>query len=89
MIANRSTYVKKYLLFSLLSATAISAAADGVAARTSATKSAIVKSISCPTAEITGISDSYIARATISSLKAQRSSIDPPPRPTIKQSTFP
>ena len=31
-----------------------SAAAEGVGARKSATKSAIVKSVSCPTAEITG-----------------------------------
>ena len=34
---------------------ASSAAAEGVAARTSATISQMVKSISCPTAEITGI----------------------------------
>ena len=35
--------------------TANSAAAVGVAARTSATKSAIVVSVSCPTDEITGV----------------------------------
>ena len=40
------------------SGTAISAALEGVAARTSATKSAMVTSGSWPTAEITGISDS-------------------------------
>jgi len=39
-----------------------SAAALGVGARKSATKSAIVKSISCPTAEIIGISDAAIAQ---------------------------
>ena len=39
---------------SSFAATTISAAADGVGARRSATKSAIVKSISWPTAEITG-----------------------------------
>ena len=37
--------------------TASSAAADGVGALKSATKSAIVKSVSCPTAEITGSSE--------------------------------
>ena len=45
-------------LTSLMFGTAISAAAVGVAARLSATKSAIVKSISCPTALMTGISQS-------------------------------
>ena len=54
-----------------------------------ATKSPMVKSISCPTAETTGTADSKIARARTSSLKAQRSSRDPPPRPTIMTSTFP
>ena len=52
-----------------------------------ATKSDKVKSISCPTAETMGMLDLAIARATISSLKHQRSSSDPPPRPTIKTST--
>jgi len=41
-----------------------SAAADGVGARRSATKSAIVKSVSWPIAEITGGSDAAMARAT-------------------------
>ena len=54
--------------------TARSAAADGVGARRSATKSAIVKSVSWPTAEITGTRQAGIARATGSSLNAQ----DPP-----------
>jgi len=71
---------------SFMFGTAISAAPVGVGALKSATKSDIVKSISCPTAEITGISKSYIALATISSLKHHKSSIDPPPRPTIKTS---
>ena len=65
------------------SATASSAAAEGVGARRSAAKSAIVVSVSCPTAEITGVLHSKIARATASSLNAQRSSMEPPPRPTI------
>ena len=47
----------------------------------------MVKSVSWPTAEITGTGHAAIARATTSSLKAQRSSIDPPPRPTITTST--
>ena len=70
-------------------ATTISAAADGVGARRSATKSAIVTSVSCPTAEIVGTGQPAIARATTSSLNAQRSSIDPPPRPTMTTSTPP
>ena len=41
-----------------------SAAAVGVAARRSATKSAIVKSVSCPTPLITGASEAKIVRAT-------------------------
>ena len=63
--------------------TAISAAPVGVGARKSATKSAIVKSISCPTALIIGILEANIALATISSLNAHKSSIEPPPRPQI------
>ena len=66
-----------------------SAAAVGVGARKSATKSAIVKSVSWPTAEIIGISLLKIALATISSLKAHNSSIEPPPRPTISTSISP
>ena len=48
----------------------------------------IVVSVSCPTAEITGTLHSKTARATFSSLNAHRSSIDPPPLPTIITSTF-
>ena len=57
-----------------------SAAADGVGARRSATKSAMLKSISWPTAETTGTALAWIARATVSSLNAHRSSSEPPPR---------
>ncbi len=57
-----------------------SAAAVGVGARTSAAKSAMVKSVSCPTPPTTGSALPAIARASTSSLKAHRSSIDPPPR---------
>ncbi len=46
-------------------------------------------STSCPTAEITGTLDPAMARATISSLKAQRSSMEPPPLPTMITSTSP
>ena len=59
--------------------TASSAAADGVGALKSATKSDIEKSVSWPTAEITGSSESYIALATISSLNGHKSSSEPPP----------
>ena len=51
----------RYLISSIssfISGDANSAAADGVGALKSATKSQIVKSVSCPTAEIIGISDS-------------------------------
>ena len=66
--------------------TAISAAAVGVGARRSAAKSISVVSVSCPTALISGIGDSAAARTTASSLKAHRSSIEPPPRATISRS---
>jgi hypothetical protein len=68
------------------SGTTRSAAADGVAARSSATRSAIVTSDSCPTALTTGRLDASSARATTSSLNAHRSSVEPPPRPTINRS---
>ena len=68
------------------SGTICSTAAEGVGALWSAAKSAIVKSVSCPTAETTGILDAKMARATLSSLNAQRSSMLPPPRPTIRTS---
>ena len=73
-------------LTSSIFGTASSAAADGVGALRSATKSAIVKSVSCPTADIIGISESYIALATISSLNGHKSSKDPPPLPIISTS---
>ena len=57
-----------------------SAAAVGVGARRSATKSAIVKSVSWPMPVTTGIGHARIARATLSSLKAHKSSMLPPPR---------
>ena len=81
--ASRSMWLQK----SSLRATTISAAADGVGARRSATKSAIVTSVSWPTAEIVGTGQPAIARATTSSLNAHRSSIEPPPRPTMTTST--
>jgi exodeoxyribonuclease VII large subunit len=48
--------------------------------------SAMVKSISCPTADTTGRVDFAMARATISSLKAHKSSMEPPPLPTMRTS---
>ena len=82
-------FLSVFILFlsSIIDGTAISAAADGVGALKSATKSAIVKSVSCPTADIIGIFELNIALAVISSLNAHRSYILPPPRPTISVST--
>src|SRR5712691_1652810 len=64
-----------------------SAAALGVAARTSATKSTIVTSVSWPIALTTGAREAATARASPSSLKHQRSSSDPPPRARMTTST--
>ena len=69
-----------------MSGTISSAAALGVGARRSATKSQIVKSISCPTADTTGTETSAIVRATISSLNSHKSSRLPPPRATTTRS---
>ncbi len=71
---------RRWRRVSLASGTSNSAAADGVGARKSAAKSAIVKSTSWPTALTTGIALARIARATASSLNAHRSSSEPPPR---------
>lgn len=72
---------------SILSRSIIAAAPVGVGALTSATKSAIVKSVSCPTADTTGARDEAIALATFSSLNGHRSSRDPPPLATTTTST--
>ena len=58
----------------------------GVGALASATRSANVLSISCPTAEMMGILESNIALTNISSLNAIKSSKLPPPLPTINKS---
>ena len=60
-----------------------SAAAVGVGALKSETKSIKVVSVSCPIAEIMGILLSNTAFTIFSSLKAHRSSMLPPPRATI------
>ena len=83
---NRTPRRLKEMSHSSASGTTSSAAADGVGARTSAAKSAIVKSISWPTPLTTGIGEATMARATRSSLKAQRSSSEPPPRARISTS---
>src|SRR5258706_156940 len=57
-----------------------SAAAVGVGARRSATKSAMVKSVSWPMPVTTGTGHARTARAPISSLKPPKSSMLPPPR---------
>ena len=50
--------------------------------------SEITVSVSCPTAEMIGTEHSKIALATISSLKAHKSSMEPPPLPTMITSGF-
>ena len=55
---------------------------------TSATKSHIVKSISCPTPDIVGIGKAEISRARSSLLKHHKSSIEPPPLASITVSTW-
>ena len=62
---------------------------EGVGARRSATRSAIVTSTSWPTADTTGTGQAAMARATSSRLKAHRSSSEPPPRPTTITSASP
>ena len=64
-----------------------SAAAVGVGARTSAQKSAMVKSVSCPTPLTMGTGETTMVRASCSSLKAHKSSIAPPPRTNSSTST--
>ena len=77
----------KRLSHSRWSGTASSAACDGVGARRSATKSAIVKSISWPTPTMIGQLDGGDRRARrLSSLNDQRSSSEPPPRVRISTS---
>ena len=66
----------------------ISIEALGVGARKSATKSLIITSTSCPTALTIGVFISNIASATIWVLKLHKSSLLPPPRPTITTSTL-
>ena len=63
-----------------------SAAAEGVGARTSATRSDKVVLVSWPIPDTTGAWLVYIALTTISSLKADNSSIAPPPQATITTS---
>jgi len=65
---------------------ATSAAAVGVGARRSETKSMSVVSVSWPTALISGIVQAATVRASASSLNGQRSSTEPPPRATISTS---
>ena len=65
---------------------AISAAAVGVGARLSATKSRMVVSVSCPIDEMIGMSLAKAALATSSSLNDIKSSSEPPPRATMSKS---
>jgi hypothetical protein len=66
---------------------ASSAAAVGVGARRSAARSARVTSVSWPTPHTTGSGLPATARTTRSSLKAHRSSSEPPPRTSSSTST--
>ena len=68
--------------------TDFSAAAVGVGDLKSETKSINVVSVSCPTAEMTGIELLKTALTTISSLNDHKSSKLPPPRATISRSGF-
>ena len=63
------------------------AASVGVAARTSATWSTRVVSVSWPTAVTTGVRQAAMARTSPSSEKGSRSSTEPPPRATTMTST--
>ena len=77
----------KFLIFSInsnLTGVAFSAAAVGVDALKSDTKSIIVVSVSWPIAEIIGIFDSKTLVARVSSLNAIKSSVLPPPLATIR-----
>ena len=65
---------------------ASSAAAVGVAARWSEAKSVKVVSVSCPTLEMIGRENEATRLTTGSSLKAHKSSMEPPPRPMITTS---
>ena len=73
---------------SSLTGTDFSAAPVGVGALKSDTKSINVVSVSCPTAEMTGIELLNTDLTTISSLNDQRSSRLPPPLATISRSGF-
>ena len=73
---------------SLFTGTLFSAAAVGVGALKSETKSIKVLSVSWPIAEITGILDLKTDLTTFSSLNPHKSSILPPPLATIIKSGF-
>ena len=83
----RRTMERSRSIVSARSVLRISAAALGVGARTSATRSEVVTSVSWPTAEMTGTPLAAMARARTSSLNSQRSSRLPPPRVTTMTST--
>ena len=70
------------------SGVADTAAAEGVGALRSETKSAMVMSVSCPMELIMGVVQLYISLARSSSLNAQRSSNEPPPLARIITSQF-
>ena len=69
------------------SGTAVSAAWVGVEQLTAATSSISVRSVWWPTEAMTGTRSSATVRHSVSSQKAKRSAIDPPPRATTTTST--
>ncbi len=88
-LAALCTSVLTLCLSSMASGVTSVPAAVGVAARRSAARSVMVKSVSCPTADTTGVLQAATALTTSSSLKAHRSSSEPPPLVTTITSLAP
>ena len=72
----------------LISGVADTAAAEGVGALRSDTKSAMVVSVSCPIELMIGVEHLCISLARSSSLNAHRSSSEPPPLAMMMTSQF-
>ena len=87
-MAASSSYPRSSLRTWSIGSNASIAACVGVSAYLSATLSVRDLSVACPTAEITGALDAAIALTSASELNADRSSLEPPPRPIMITSTF-
>ncbi len=83
----RSRACRTRAVSSATSGTTSLAASVGVAARTSATRSRMGESGSCPIALTSGVRTAATTRTRPSSLNGSRSSTDPPPRATTITST--